>query len=55
MSEDLETWTPLEPKTSLRHLELSQIKQLAVDVALPGLTSSSIGGSQGSAGTSRLK
>ena len=49
-SEDLETWTPPEPTPSLRDLELSRIKPLMLDVALP-LT----GGSQVSAGTSRLK
>ena len=54
-SEDVEMWTLPEPTPSLRDLELSQTKPLAVDVALPGLTPSSTGGCQGSAGTSRLK
>ena len=35
MSEDLETWTP---HPVLRDLELSRIKPLMGDVALPGLT-----------------
>ena len=55
INKDLETWTPPEPMLSLRDLKLSQTKPLAVDVALSGLTPSSTAGSQGSAGTSRLK
>ena len=51
MSEDLETKTP----PSLRDLELSRITPLMVDVALPGLTPGSTGGTQVSDGTSRLK
>ena len=38
MSEDLETWAPHEPTTSLRYLDRRQTKPLTVDVALLGLT-----------------
>ena len=55
MSEIPETWTPPEPTPTLRDPELSRIKPLAVEVALPGLLPSFTGGSQISAGTSRLK
>ena len=55
MDEDLETWTPLEPTPSLRDLESGRIRPRMVDVALPGPTPSSVGASQVSAGTSRLK
>ena len=55
MSEYLETWNPPKPTPSSRGLEVSRFKPLAVDVALPGLTTSSTSGSQASAGTSRLK
>ena len=54
MSEDLETWTPPEPTLPLRDLESGRIRPLMVDVALPALTSSSTGGNQVSARTSRL-
>ena len=50
MSEDLEKWTPPEPTLSSRDLESVRIKPLTVEVALPGLTTSSTGGSQASAG-----
>ena len=55
MSENLETWTPPETTPSLRDLELSRINPLMVDVALPVLTPSSIGGGQVSSGTPRFK
>ena len=55
MSEDLDAWTPLEHVSSWRDLESGRIKPLVVDFALPGLKPSSTGGSQASAGTSRLK
>ena len=55
MSEDLEKWTPPEPTLSSRDLESVRIKPLTVEVALPGLTPSSTGGSQASAGKPRLK
>ena len=48
-------WTLPEPVPSIRDLESGRINPLTVDVLLPGLTPSSLAGSQASAGTSRLK
>ena len=44
-NEGLDTWTPSEPVPFLRNLESSRIRPL-MDIALPGLTPSSISGSQ---------
>ena len=54
MNEGLEAWTPPEPVPSMRILEASRIRPL-MDIALPGLTSSSTSGSQSGTGTSRLR
>ena len=55
ISEDLETRTSPDLTPSLRDLELSGVRPLIVDVALPNLMPSSTGGSQARTGTSRLK
>ena len=54
MNGGLEAWTPLEPVPSMRNLEASRIRPL-LDIALPGLKSSSTSGSQTRTGTSRLR
>ena len=54
MNKGLEALTPLEPVPSVRNLEASRIRPL-MDIALPGLTSSSTSGSQTGTGTSRLR
>ena len=54
MNENLEAWTPPEPVPSMRNLEASRVRPL-MDIALPGLTSSSTSGSQTGTGTSRLR
>ena len=54
MNEGLEAWTPPEPVPSVRNLEANRIRSL-MDIALPGLTSSSTSGSQSGTGTSHLR
>ena len=54
MSEGLEAWTPPEPVPSMKNMEANRIRPL-MDIALPGLTSSSTSGSQSETGTSRLR
>ena len=54
MNEGLEAWIPPEPVPSIRNLEANRITPL-MDIALPGLTSSSTSGSQSGTGTSRLR
>ena len=53
-SEGLEAWTPPEHVPSVRNLEANRVRPL-MDIALPGLTSSSTSGSQSGTGTSRLR
>ena len=54
MNEGLEAWTPPEPMPSVRGLETRPIQPL-MEIALPGYTPSSTGGSQTGTGSSRLK
>ena len=54
MNEGLEVLTPPEPVPSMRNLEANRIRP-RMDIALPGLTSSSTSGSQPGTGTSRLR
>ena len=54
MNEGLEAWMPPEPIPSVRNLEANRVRPL-MDLALPGLTSSSTSGSQSGTGTSRLR
>ena len=54
MKEGLEAWTPPEPVPSVRGLETRPIQPL-MEIALPGYTPSSTGGSQTGTGSSRLK
>ena len=49
MNEGLEAWTPSEPVSSMSNLEANRIRPL-MDIALPGLTSSSTSGSQSGTG-----
>ena len=54
LNEGLEAWTPSEAVPSIRNLEANRIRPL-MDIAVPGLTSSSTSGSQSETGTSRLR
>ena len=54
MNEGLEARTPPEPVPSVRVLEANRVRPL-MDVALPGLTSSSTSCSQSGTGTSCLR
>ena len=53
INEGLKACTPSEPIPSVRNLEANRIRPL-MDIALPGLTSSSTSGSQSETGTRRL-
>ena len=54
MNDCLEVWTTPEPVPSVRGLETTPIRPL-MEIALPGYTPSSTGGSQTVTGSSRLK
>ena len=54
INKGLVAWTLPEPVPSMRNLKSSRIRQL-MEIALPGLTSSSTSGSQYGTGTSRLR
>ena len=54
MNEGFEAWTPPEPVPSVRNLEANRIRPL-MNIALPGLTSSSTCGSQSGTVASRLR
>ena len=54
MNEGLEAWTPPESVPPVSNLEANRVRPL-MDIALPGLTSSSTSGSQPCSGTSHLR
>ena len=54
LNKGLEAWTPSEPVPSVRNLEANRVRPL-IDIALPGLTSSSTSGSQSGTGMSHLR